>query len=164
MQIPPKHTQSITDLKQFGIFSSSELSNIQRTKSVNGNMKDARPYVLLFYSLTASQWFKVVYISHLQLVQHLDDTNMLIDLTFSLASGFRIIWARCAIAPASTTVCASSGECLLISLSAEAAMRFRDNSGSWIQSTSRGTAPASITAWANSAQMCMCTRTHRCTH
>lgn len=34
------------------------------------------------------------------------------------------------MAPASTTVWASSGECLQISLRAEAAMRFRDNSGS----------------------------------
>ena len=50
--------------------------------------------------------------------------------TFSLASGLRIICARCAIAPASTTVCASSGECLQMSLRAEAAIRFSEISGS----------------------------------
>ena len=52
-------------------------------------------------------------------------------LTLSLASGLRIIWARCAMAPASTTVCASSGECLQMSLKADAAMRFSDSSGSY---------------------------------
>lgn len=66
--------------------------------------------------------------------------------TFSLASGFRIIWAKWAITPASTTVCANSGECFAISLRAETAILFKAISGSWIQSTKRGTAPASTTA------------------
>ncbi len=56
------------------------------------------------------------------------------------------------MAPASTTVCASSGECLHTSLSADAAMRFREISGSWMHSTKSGTAPASTTAWANSGK------------
>ena len=43
------------------------------------------------------------------------------------------------------------GECLEISERAEAAMRFKESSGSWIQSTRRGTAPESTTDWANSA-------------
>ena len=47
--------------------------------------------------------------------------------------------------PASTTPCASSGVCLAMSLSAEAATRFRDSSGSCTHSTSSGTAPASTT-------------------
>ena len=55
------------------------------------------------------------------------------------------------MAPVSTTVWASSGECLATSLRAEAAMRFRATSGSWRQSTSRGSAPASTTAWDRSA-------------
>ena len=73
-----------------------------------------------------------------------------VQLTLSLASGLRIIWARWAMAPASTTVWASSGECLQMSLRAEAAIRFSESSGSWMHSTSRGTAPASTTAWASS--------------
>jgi len=71
-------------------------------------------------------------------------------ITFSFASGFRIIRARCAMAPASTTVCASSSECLQMSLKDDAATRFSANSGSWRQRMSRGTAPASTTAWDNS--------------
>ncbi len=54
------------------------------------------------------------------------------------------------MAPASTTVCASSGECLQMSLRAEAEIRLRESSGSWIHRTKSGTAPASTTAWANS--------------
>ncbi len=73
-------------------------------------------------------------------------------LTLSLASGLRIICARWAIAPASTTVWANSGECLQMSLNADAAIRLRLNSGSWMQRTSRGTAPASTTDWANSEE------------
>jgi hypothetical protein len=38
-----------------------------------------------------------------------------------------------------------------MSLSDDAAMRFRESSGSWTQSTNRGTAPASTTVDANSA-------------
>lgn len=63
--------------------------------------------------------------------------------TLSFASGLRIISASCAMAPVSTTVWASSGVCLQISLRVEAAMRLRANSGSLRHSTSRGTAPAS---------------------
>ena len=55
-------------------------------------------------------------------------------------------WAKCATAPASTTVCASSGECLQISLNADAAILFKSNSGSCIHKTNNGTAPASTTA------------------
>lgn len=73
--------------------------------------------------------------------------------TFSLASWFKIIWARWAIAPASTTVCANSGECLQMSLRADAAIRLSDNSGSWMHNTNKGTAPASTTAWASSVKM-----------
>ena len=65
----------------------------------------------------------------------------------SLASGLRIICAKWAMAPASTTVWASSGECLQMSESAEAATRLRESSGSWIDKTKIGTAPASTTAW-----------------
>lgn len=54
------------------------------------------------------------------------------------------------MAPASTTVWASSGECLHISLRADAAILLSDISGSWIHNTSKGTAPASTTAWASS--------------
>ena len=72
--------------------------------------------------------------------------------TLSLASGLRIICARCAMAPLSTTVWASSGECLEMSLRVEAAMRLTAISGSRRQNTSRGTAPASTTDWANAAQ------------
>nr|KAF6500872.1 hypothetical protein HJG59_007907 [Molossus molossus] len=50
------------------------------------------------------------------------------------------------MAPASTTVCANSGECFEISLRSEAAILFKAISGSWIQSTKRGTASASTTA------------------
>lgn len=69
-----------------------------------------------------------------------------VTLTLSLVSGFRVICARCAMAPVSTTVCASSGECLAMSLSVEAEILFREISGSWMHRTSRGTAPASTTA------------------
>lgn len=72
--------------------------------------------------------------------------------TLSLASGLRIICARCAMAPLSTTVWASSGVCLEMSLRVEAAMRLTAISGSRRQNTSRGTAPASTTDWANAAQ------------
>lgn len=72
-------------------------------------------------------------------------------VTFNLASGFRIICARWAIAPVSTMVWASSGECLAMSLKAEAATLFRAISGSWMHNTSRGTTPASTTAWDSSA-------------
>ena len=41
----------------------------------------------------------------------------------------------------------TSGECLQMSLNADAAILLRGSSGSWIQRTSRGTAPASTTAW-----------------
>jgi len=40
----------------------------------------------------------------------------------------------------------TSGECLQISLKAEAAILFKSNSGSCIHNTSKGTAPASTTA------------------
>lgn len=72
--------------------------------------------------------------------------------TLSLASGLRIICARCAMAPLSTTVWASSGVCLEMSLRVEAAMRLRAISGSMRHNTSRGTAPASTTDWDNAAQ------------
>jgi hypothetical protein len=48
-------------------------------------------------------------------------------------------------APASTTACASSGECLAMSASAEAATRRSGASGSCAASTSSGTAPAPTT-------------------
>ncbi len=70
--------------------------------------------------------------------------------TLSWASGLRIIWARCAIAPASTTVCANSGECLAISDNADAETRFNAISGSCKHKTSSGTPPASTTCWDNS--------------
>lgn len=57
---------------------------------------------------------------------------------------------RYATAPASTTACASSGVCLQTSLMAEAEMRLRVISGSWMHSTSRGTVPASRTFCARS--------------
>ena len=44
----------------------------------------------------------------------------------------------------------TSGECLQMSLNADAAILFTDNSGSWIESTSKGTAPASTTDCARS--------------
>jgi len=59
-------------------------------------------------------------------------------------------WAKKGTAPASTTNCASSGECLQISLNAEAAILFNVGSGYWTHSTSKGTAPTSTTAIANS--------------
>ena len=40
----------------------------------------------------------------------------------------------------------TSGECLQMSLNADAAILLSGISGSWIQSTNRGTAPASTTA------------------
>ena len=46
----------------------------------------------------------------------------------------------------------TSGECLQMSLNADAAILLRGNSGSWIQRTSRGTAPASTTAWDSTEQ------------
>ena len=47
--------------------------------------------------------------------------------------------ARYATAPASTTDCASSGECFAMSFRAEAVMRLRVISGSWMHSTKSGT-------------------------
>lgn len=44
----------------------------------------------------------------------------------------------------------TSGECLQISLRADEAILFKDNSGSCMHKTKRGTAPASTTAWDNS--------------
>lgn len=44
----------------------------------------------------------------------------------------------------------TSGECLQMSLNADAAILLRDISGSWIQRTNKGTAPASTTAWESS--------------
>lgn len=52
----------------------------------------------------------------------------------------------------STTVCASSGVCLAMSLRVEAAMRLMASSGSRRHNTSRGTAPASTTDWDNAAR------------
>lgn len=49
-------------------------------------------------------------------------------------------------APASTTFWANSAVCLQISLRAPAETLFKVVSGSWIQSTNKGTAPASTTA------------------
>ena len=72
----------------------------------------------------------------------------------SLASGWLINGAKYATAPASTTACASSGECLQMSPKEEAEMRLRVISGSWMHSTSNGTAPASTTACANSGVCC----------
>lgn len=46
----------------------------------------------------------------------------------------------------------TSGECLQMSLNADAAILLRGNSGSWIHRTSRGTAPASTTAWDSTEQ------------
>lgn len=46
----------------------------------------------------------------------------------------------------------TSGECLQMSLNADAAILLRGISGSWIQRTSRGTAPASTTAWDRTEQ------------
>jgi hypothetical protein len=47
-------------------------------------------------------------------------------------------------------VCASSGECLAISLSDDAAILFNAISGSCMHKTKSGTAPASTTDCANS--------------
>ena len=44
----------------------------------------------------------------------------------------------------------TSGECLEMSLSADAAILFNASSGSCMHRTSRGTEPASTTAWASS--------------
>ncbi|MEQ2297944.1 hypothetical protein AMECASPLE_000064 [Ameca splendens] len=74
------------------------------------------------------------------------------SLTLSLASRLRIICAKCAMVPVSTTVWASSGVCLQMSLSVEAAMRLRAISGSKRHNTSRGAAPASTTDWARAAR------------
>ena len=57
-----------------------------------------------------------------------------------------------ATAPASTTACASSGVCLHTSLIADADMRFRVISGSWMHRTRSGTVPASSTFCARSGE------------
>ena len=46
----------------------------------------------------------------------------------------------------------TSGECLQMSLKADAAILLRGISGSWIQSTNNGTAPASTTACDSSGE------------
>ena len=51
------------------------------------------------------------------------------------AAASKLVWLT-------LTACASSGECLEMSDSAEAATAFRLSSGSWTDSTSSGTAPA----------------------
>lgn len=54
--------------------------------------------------------------------------------------------------PASATAYDNSGVCLHISLRVDATVRFREISGSCIQRTSSGTAPASTTACASSVK------------
>lgn len=80
----------------------------------------------------------------------LESIDLRRELTFSWASGLSINCARWAMAPASTTVWASSGECLAMSDRADAATRFRAISGSCKQRTRSGTAPASTTCCDNS--------------
>ena len=58
--------------------------------------------------------------------------------------------AKNGTAPASTTTCANSGECLQISLRALAEILFKEISGSYTHNTRSGTAPASETAFARS--------------
>jgi len=58
--------------------------------------------------------------------------------------------AKNGTAPASTTTCANSGECLQISLRALAEILLREISGSCTHSTRSGTAPAFETSLARS--------------
>ena len=64
--------------------------------------------------------------------------------------------AKNGTAPASTTTCANSGECLQISLRALAEILLREISGSYTQSTRSGTAPAFDTSLARSNVCLLC--------
>ena len=56
------------------------------------------------------------------------------------------------VKPLTQHISLTSGECLQMSESADAAIRLRATSGSCRHRTSRGTAPASTTAWESSGR------------
>ena len=65
----------------------------------------------------------------------------MLHVTFNLVSGLDNAFARKGMAPASTTISASSVLCLLMSNNADALICFKHNSGSCKAKTNNGTAP-----------------------